>query len=229
MITSGTWRDKGGGAGGGGCLLLGGQPALARTWRRRRKRRRRTLFRIVELERWCVRACGACRHHLFDFLRAARQKETQHYKCIGLSSALTNISAHVRVENVFGKANKIATQKQTPRKKSATPKNRPARKIPHKFPSPSRARLPHPPPPITILHQRRRRLDIRFSTLCPSLETDENMQELVGSQILRVREDKDRQGWFVKSSREQCMGATSTKQIARVLPLPILLCDALSR
>ena len=31
---------------------------------------------------------------------------------------------------------------------------------------------------------------------CPSLETDENMQELIGTQILHDWDDKDRQGWF---------------------------------
>ena len=31
---------------------------------------------------------------------------------------------------------------------------------------------------------------------CPSLETDENMQDLIGTQILHAWDDKDRQGWF---------------------------------
>ena len=31
---------------------------------------------------------------------------------------------------------------------------------------------------------------------CPSLETDENMQNLIGKQILYAWDDKDRQGWF---------------------------------
>ena len=31
---------------------------------------------------------------------------------------------------------------------------------------------------------------------CPSLETDENMQNLIGTQILHAWDDKDRQGWF---------------------------------
>ena len=31
---------------------------------------------------------------------------------------------------------------------------------------------------------------------CPSLETDENMQNLIGMQILHAWDDKDRQGWF---------------------------------
>ena len=40
---------------------------------------------------------------------------------------------------------------------------------------------------------------------CPSLETEENMWEIIGAQILHVWDDKDRQGWF-----EESMGATST-------------------
>ena len=31
---------------------------------------------------------------------------------------------------------------------------------------------------------------------CPSLETDENMQNLIDTQILHALDDKDRQGWF---------------------------------
>ena len=31
---------------------------------------------------------------------------------------------------------------------------------------------------------------------CPSLETDENIQNLIGTKILHVWDDKDRQGWF---------------------------------
>ena len=31
---------------------------------------------------------------------------------------------------------------------------------------------------------------------CPSLETEENMRELIGAQILHAWDDKDRQGWF---------------------------------
>ena len=49
---------------------------------------------------------------------------------------------------------------------------------------------------------------------CPSLETDENMQELIGALLVRrfflpgtTRTGRD-------GSREQCTGATSTKQIA---------------
>jgi len=31
---------------------------------------------------------------------------------------------------------------------------------------------------------------------CPSLETDENLQNLLGTKILHAWDDKDRQGWF---------------------------------
>ena len=31
---------------------------------------------------------------------------------------------------------------------------------------------------------------------CPSLETDENLQNLIGTKILNAWDDKDRQGWF---------------------------------
>ena len=31
---------------------------------------------------------------------------------------------------------------------------------------------------------------------CPGLETDENLQELIGTQILHAWIDKDKQGWF---------------------------------
>jgi len=31
---------------------------------------------------------------------------------------------------------------------------------------------------------------------CPSLETDENLQNLIGTEILHAWDDKDRQGWF---------------------------------
>ena len=31
---------------------------------------------------------------------------------------------------------------------------------------------------------------------CPSLETEENMRELIGAQILHAWDDKARQGWF---------------------------------
>ena len=31
---------------------------------------------------------------------------------------------------------------------------------------------------------------------CPSLETDENLQNLIGMKILHAWDDKDRQGWF---------------------------------
>ena len=31
---------------------------------------------------------------------------------------------------------------------------------------------------------------------CPRLETDEDMQKLIGKQILHAWDDKDRQGWF---------------------------------
>ena len=31
---------------------------------------------------------------------------------------------------------------------------------------------------------------------CPSLETDDNLQELIGTQILHAWDDKDRLGWF---------------------------------
>ena len=31
---------------------------------------------------------------------------------------------------------------------------------------------------------------------CPSLETDENLQNLIGTMILHAWDDKDRQGWF---------------------------------
>ena len=31
---------------------------------------------------------------------------------------------------------------------------------------------------------------------CPSLETDENIQNLIGTKILHVWDDKNRQGWF---------------------------------
>ena len=31
---------------------------------------------------------------------------------------------------------------------------------------------------------------------CPSVETEENMQELIGAQTLHAWDDKDRQGWF---------------------------------
>ena len=60
---------------------------------------------------------------------------------------------------------------------------------------------------------------------CPSLETDENLQELIDTQILHA--------WTTRTgrdgSREQCMSSTSPKQIMRVLPLPIWLCDTRSR
>ena len=59
---------------------------------------------------------------------------------------------------------------------------------------------------------------------CPSLETDENLQNLIVTKILHVWDDKDRQGWF----REGCMGATSTRVILRVLPQPIFLWDTAS-
>jgi hypothetical protein len=48
------------------------------------------------------------------------------------------------------------------------------------------------------------------------------MQELIGTQILDAWDDKD-------MVRGNSAGATSTKQTARVLLLPILLCDTLSR
>ena len=60
---------------------------------------------------------------------------------------------------------------------------------------------------------------------CPSLETDENMQNLIGTQILHAgttRTGRD-------GSRERCMGATSTREILLVLPQPIFLCDTASR
>ena len=31
---------------------------------------------------------------------------------------------------------------------------------------------------------------------CPSLQTDENLQNLIGTKILHAWDDKDRQGWF---------------------------------
>ena len=31
---------------------------------------------------------------------------------------------------------------------------------------------------------------------CPSLETDEKIQNLIGTKILHASDDKDRQGWF---------------------------------
>ena len=63
---------------------------------------------------------------------------------------------------------------------------------------------------------------------CPSLETEENMRELIGAQILHAWDDNDRQGWF-EARVCVCMGATSTREILRVLPQPIFLCDTPSR
>jgi hypothetical protein len=62
---------------------------------------------------------------------------------------------------------------------------------------------------------------------CPSLETDENLQGLIGTQIIHAWDDKNRQGWFEGTVSGR--GACSTKQIVRVLALPIVLCDTPSR
>ena len=61
---------------------------------------------------------------------------------------------------------------------------------------------------------------------CRSLETDENLQNLIGTKILHAWDDKDRQGWF---EGKGCMGVTSTRMSLRVLPQPIILCDTASR
>ena len=42
---------------------------------------------------------------------------------------------------------------------------------------------------------------------CPSLETEENMQELIGTQILHAWDDKDRQGWFKGTVKERNLNA----------------------
>ena len=49
---------------------------------------------------------------------------------------------------------------------------------------------------------------------CPSLETEENMRELIGAQILHAWDDDDRQGWF-EGRVCLCMGATAQPQRAR--------------
>ena len=46
---------------------------------------------------------------------------------------------------------------------------------------------------------------------CRSLETEKNMQELIGTQILHAWDKKDGQD----GSTEQCMGAISTHNISR--------------
>ena len=79
-----------------------------------------------------------------------------------------------------------------------------------------------------LLVQRRLRQDIRFSISCPSLETDENIQNLIGTKILHAWNDKDRQGWFEGRVHGRNLNARDSRAL-RVLPQPIFLCDTASR
>ena len=60
----------------------------------------------------------------------------------------------------------------------------------------------------------------------PSLETEKNMRELIGSQILHAWDDKDRQGWFEGRVHSRNLNA---RDFLRVLPQPIFLCNTASR
>jgi len=81
------------------------------------------------------------------------------------------------------------------------------------LPTPRSPRATQAPPGYKILES------------CTSLETHEDMQNLIGKQILHAWETRTgRDG-----SREGCMSATSTREISLVPPLPISLCDTLTR
>ena len=49
---------------------------------------------------------------------------------------------------------------------------------------------------------------------CPSLETDENMQNLIGTQIRHAWDDKDRQGWFEGRVHERNL--KNVRDLARI-------------
>jgi len=60
---------------------------------------------------------------------------------------------------------------------------------------------------------------------CPSLETDQNIQNLIGTRILHAWYDKDRQGWFEGRVHGRNLNA---RDLARA-PTAIFVCDTASR
>ena len=75
----------------------------------------------------------------------------------------------------------------------------------HTFDDDSEDDIAHPQQLLSFVGAAQAPSGYKILESCPSLETDENLQNLIGTKILHAWDDKDRQGW----SEGRVHGATS--------------------
>jgi len=66
----------------------------------------------------------------------------------------------------------------------------------HTFDDDSEDDTAHPQQLLSFVGAARAPSGYKILESCPSLETDQNIQNLIGTKILHACDDKDREGWF---------------------------------